>query len=102
MRPKERPEVTPGARPTLIYTSALSESNYFGADGKICFWFHDFMDAFEGRTVSQARAYLDHNATTPLRPVAREAMLAALTTVGNASSVHAEGRAARSRIETAD
>ncbi len=48
-----------------------------------------------------ARAYLDHNATTPLRPAAREAMLAALADCGNASSVHAEGRAARSRIETA-
>lgn len=47
------------------------------------------------------RAYLDHNATTPLRPVAREAMLAALSSCGNASSIHAEGRAARTRIETA-
>jgi cysteine desulfurase len=47
------------------------------------------------------RAYLDHNATTPLRPQARAAMLAALETVGNPSSVHAEGRAARSAVETA-
>jgi cysteine desulfurase len=51
--------------------------------------------------VAQARAYLDHNATTPLRPAAREAMLAGLTLSGNASSVHAEGRAARARIEAA-
>src|ERR1700734_1982272 len=47
------------------------------------------------------RAYLDHNATTALRPAAREAMLAALTHVGNASSIHREGRAARARLEAA-
>ncbi|MEI9916337.1 MAG: cysteine desulfurase family protein [Methylovirgula sp.] len=47
------------------------------------------------------RAYLDHNATTVLRPAAREAMLAALTQTGNASSVHREGRAARARLEAA-
>ncbi len=47
------------------------------------------------------RAYLDHNATTPLRPAARAAMVAALDCVGNASSVHAEGRAARAEIELA-
>ena len=48
-----------------------------------------------------ARTYLDYNATAPLRPEARAAMVAALGEVGNASSVHAEGRAARARIETA-
>ncbi len=47
------------------------------------------------------RTYLDYNATAPLRPEAREAMVAALGAVGNASSVHAEGRAARALIETA-
>lgn len=47
------------------------------------------------------RAYLDHNATSPLRPEAREAMLAALDLGGNASSVHAEGRAARKMVEGA-
>ena len=47
------------------------------------------------------RTYLDHNATSTLRPEAREAMLAVLDGVGNASSVHAEGRAARACIETA-
>ncbi len=47
------------------------------------------------------RAYLDYNATAPLRPEARAAMLAALGEVGNASSVHAEGRAARARVEAA-
>ncbi|MEM7519811.1 MAG: aminotransferase class V-fold PLP-dependent enzyme [Pseudomonadota bacterium] len=47
------------------------------------------------------RAYLDHNATTPLRVEARAAMLAALDVVGNPSSVHAEGRAAKGVVETA-
>lgn len=51
--------------------------------------------------VPQIRAYLDHNATTPLRPAAREAMLAGLALSGNASSVHAEGRAARMALEGA-
>jgi cysteine desulfurase len=47
------------------------------------------------------RAYLDWNATAPLRPQARAAMLEALDAVGNPSSVHAEGREARSIVETA-
>ncbi|HVT56565.1 MAG TPA: cysteine desulfurase family protein [Xanthobacteraceae bacterium] len=47
------------------------------------------------------RVYLDHNATSPLRPLAREAMLAALAETGNASSVHREGQAARARVEHA-
>ena len=46
-----------------------------------------------------SRVYLDHNATTPLRSAAREAMIAAMDVVGNPSSVHAEGRAARSLLE---
>src|SRR5215218_6243920 len=47
------------------------------------------------------RAYLDWNATAPLRPEARAAMAAALDVVGNPSSIHAEGRAARRLIEEA-
>ncbi len=47
------------------------------------------------------RVYLDHNATTPLRPEARAAMLQAMDVVGNPSSVHAEGRAAKMLIERA-
>lgn len=47
------------------------------------------------------RAYLDHNATTPLHPAAREAMCAALDHCGNPSSVHAEGRKARAMVEAA-
>lgn len=47
------------------------------------------------------RIYLDWNATAPLRPEARAAMVAALDAVGNPSSVHKEGRAARHLIEAA-
>jgi cysteine desulfurase len=47
------------------------------------------------------RAYLDWNATAPLRPEAREAMCEALDVAGNPSSVHAEGRAARRLVEAA-
>lgn len=47
------------------------------------------------------RTYLDHNATSPLRPEAKAAMLAALDVGGNASSVHAEGRAARALVDDA-
>ena len=45
--------------------------------------------------------YLDHAATTPMHPAAVEAMTAALATVGNASSLHTTGRAARRRMEEA-
>ncbi|WP_102107154.1 cysteine desulfurase family protein [Oceaniglobus roseus] len=47
------------------------------------------------------RVYLDWNATTPLRPEARAAMVAAMDVVGNPSSVHGEGRAAKAVIERA-
>lgn len=47
------------------------------------------------------RVYLDRNATAPLHPEARAAMIAALDLTGNPSSVHAEGRAARAVIERA-
>lgn len=47
------------------------------------------------------RVYLDHNASAPLRPEARAAMVAALDIDGNASSVHQQGRRARAAIEDA-
>ena len=47
------------------------------------------------------RVYLDWNATAPLRPEAREAMFQATEIIGNPSSVHAEGRAAKSALERA-
>lgn len=49
----------------------------------------------------RGRVYLDHNATTPLRPQAIAAMLGALRAGGNPSSPHAFGRAARKRVEDA-
>lgn len=48
-----------------------------------------------------SRTYLDYNASAPLRDEARDAMVAALGYCGNPSSVHAEGRKARSVVETA-
>jgi cysteine desulfurase len=45
------------------------------------------------------RVYLDHNATMPLRPEARAAMIDAMDIVGNPSSVHSEGRAAKALLE---
>jgi len=47
------------------------------------------------------RIYLDYNATAPLRSEARAAMIAAMDEVGNPSSVHQEGRAAKMIMERA-
>ena len=48
------------------------------------------------------RIYLDYNATTPLRPEVRDAMMPYLTEAfGNGSSIHAYGREARNAIDTA-
>jgi cysteine desulfurase len=51
--------------------------------------------------MTQPRIYMDWNATAPLLPEAREACINALDLVGNASSVHAEGRRMRTLIENA-
>ena len=48
-----------------------------------------------------SRTYLDWNASAPLRPEARGAILGAIGTVGNPSSVHFEGRKARAIVERA-
>lgn len=48
-----------------------------------------------------AFAYLDHNATSPLRPAAFESMVEVLRAGGNPSSVHTVGRKARAFVETA-
>ena len=50
---------------------------------------------------TDAFLYLDANATEPLRPEARRAAVAALDVVGNPSSVHGSGRAARRMLEDA-
>lgn len=53
-------------------------------------------------TRPDTRVYLDHNATSPVRPEAREAMRDALERLGgNPSSLHAEGRAARAALDVA-
>jgi cysteine desulfurase len=49
----------------------------------------------------RARSYLDYNATAPLRPEVADAVAGASALVGNPSSVHAEGRAARAAVEAA-
>ncbi len=51
--------------------------------------------------MSAPGTYLDHCATSPLRPEARAAMTAAFEVTGNPSSVHANGRAARALLEAA-
>jgi cysteine desulfurase len=47
------------------------------------------------------RTYLDHNATSPLRPVVKAAILAAMDVPGNPSSIHGEGRKARKVMDDA-
>jgi cysteine desulfurase len=54
-----------------------------------------------GAKTMAERTYLDWNATAPLRPEARAAMIAALDVPGNPSSVHGEGRDARRVIDEA-
>jgi len=51
--------------------------------------------------MSKLRAYLDNNASQPLRASAREAMLEVMDKVGNPSSVHGEGRHKKAVIERA-
>src|SRR5260221_11792284 len=48
-----------------------------------------------------AFVYLDHNATSPLRPAAFDAMAEALRTGGNPSAVHRAGRKARGLVDAA-
>ena len=47
------------------------------------------------------RTYLDYNSTAPLRSEAKQAMIEAMNVLGNPSSVHLEGRAAKNLIENA-
>src|SRR5258708_38766315 len=49
----------------------------------------------------RAFVYLDHNATSPLRPAAFDAMVEALRAGGNPSSVHRAGRRARGIVDAA-
>ena len=52
-------------------------------------------------SANNTRHYLDHNATAPIRPEVVDAVAAAMRAVGNSSSVHEEGRKARSLVEAA-
>ena len=47
------------------------------------------------------RAYFDWNATAPLKAEARTAMISVMSNLGNPSSIHTEGRAAKAIIDTA-
>lgn len=47
------------------------------------------------------RIYFDHNATTPLHPEVRKAIIEAMDTFGNPSSLHEDGREARALVEGA-
>lgn len=51
--------------------------------------------------MSVGTTYLDHNASAPLLPEARDAVVSALAMIGNPSSVHAHGRALRGLIDDA-
>jgi cysteine desulfurase len=51
--------------------------------------------------MARSRVYLDWNATSPLLPAARDALVEALDAFGNPSSIHAEGRRARAMVEGA-
>jgi len=51
--------------------------------------------------MTRTAIYLDHNASAPLLPAARAALLVGLDLVGNPSSVHGHGRALRNLVETA-
>jgi cysteine desulfurase len=59
------------------------------------------LDVGAGNHPGRSVIYLDANATEPLRPEARAAVLATLDAVGNPSSVHGAGRAARRILEDA-
>jgi len=52
-------------------------------------------------TKAEKKVYIDYNATTPLRPEVKAAMIQDFEIYGNASSMHASGRLARNRVEQA-
>jgi len=58
-------------------------------------------DRANGIPMSETAIYLDHNASAPLLPEAREAIVGALELTGNPSSVHGHGRALRALVDEA-
>ena len=59
------------------------------------------VDPYAQAYITRPMIYADYNATAPVRPEARDAMMNALDVGANPSSVHAPGRAARKLLETA-
>ena len=59
------------------------------------------VDRYAHAYITRPMIYADYNATAPVRPEARDAMMIALDVGANPSSVHAPGRAARKLLETA-
>src|ERR1700754_3710454 len=59
------------------------------------------MSSSAEKHAGRTRVYFDWNATAPMRPQAKAAMIKAIELIGNPSSVHAEGRAARRIVEDA-
>ncbi|MDY6892430.1 MAG: IscS subfamily cysteine desulfurase [Chloroflexota bacterium] len=59
------------------------------------------LDDTIARNQSNRRIYLDHNATTPIAPEVKEAMIGFLESYGNPSSIYSAGKEARTAIETA-
>ena len=53
------------------------------------------------QTAEKRHVYIDHNATTPLRPEVKSVIIEELDIYGNASSLHNSGRLARMHIEEA-
>lgn len=51
--------------------------------------------------MTEKMTYLDHNATTPLKPEVHDAVLKTLAHPGNPSSIHKLGKEARKRVEEA-
>ena len=59
------------------------------------------MSEYRAQTAVKRRVYVDYNATTPLRPEVKAAMLESMDIYGNASSMHTSGRLARAQVEQA-
>jgi len=55
----------------------------------------------DGTPMAPSPVYLDHNASAPLLPQARAAIMSALDLTGNPSSVHGHGRALRALVDDA-
>ncbi len=93
-----------GGLVTAFETAFGAGKDHFGHYGILELWreprIPPYMRLMSG-IATKSRIYLDHAATTPVVPAARDAMMAALETVGNPSSVHAGGRAANGIIENA-